>query len=226
MLASLQDAARHHQVELQVAVQPRLTVWADPCALRQMLAGMRRAPSNAPRAAGSWSARHGMAAACRSASSMMVPPPIPRIWRARCARSSSARRCKAAHSRSSATSRAAPAWCCECRGQACPTRSRPRKTTRRTNRPCVTHPGPAGDQRLVDSIGSHARPASDGHPKGPTRRQKTTQAERTRHARMATPARRRNISRAVSHSPALAARSMPRGTSSKPTCCGRIIPPP
>lgn len=40
VLATLQDAAQRHQVELQVAVQPRLTVWADPCALRQMLTGM------------------------------------------------------------------------------------------------------------------------------------------------------------------------------------------
>jgi hypothetical protein len=40
VLAELQVAARQHQVELEVAVQPRLTVWADPCALRQILAGM------------------------------------------------------------------------------------------------------------------------------------------------------------------------------------------
>jgi len=40
VLATLQDAAQRHQVELQVAVQPRLTVWADPCGLRQMLTGM------------------------------------------------------------------------------------------------------------------------------------------------------------------------------------------
>lgn len=40
VFASLQEMARHHQVELQASVQPRLTVWADPCALRQMLAGM------------------------------------------------------------------------------------------------------------------------------------------------------------------------------------------
>jgi hypothetical protein len=40
VLATLQDAAQRHQVELQVAVQPRLTVWADPCAFRQMLTGM------------------------------------------------------------------------------------------------------------------------------------------------------------------------------------------
>jgi hypothetical protein len=40
VLAELQVAARQHQVELEVAVQPRLAVWADPCALRQMLAGM------------------------------------------------------------------------------------------------------------------------------------------------------------------------------------------
>lgn len=40
VLATLQDAAQRHRVELQVAVQPRLTVWADPCALRQMLTGM------------------------------------------------------------------------------------------------------------------------------------------------------------------------------------------
>ncbi len=40
VLATFQDAAQRHEVELQVAVQPRLTVWADPCALRQMLIGM------------------------------------------------------------------------------------------------------------------------------------------------------------------------------------------
>ena len=36
-LAQLQEVAHRHQVELQVTVQPKLAIWADPCALRQML---------------------------------------------------------------------------------------------------------------------------------------------------------------------------------------------
>jgi len=39
-LAQLQEMAHRHQVELQVAVQPRLAMWADPCALQQMLVEM------------------------------------------------------------------------------------------------------------------------------------------------------------------------------------------
>jgi hypothetical protein len=40
VLAELQAAVQHRQVELEVAVLPRLAIWADPCALRQMLTGM------------------------------------------------------------------------------------------------------------------------------------------------------------------------------------------
>src|SRR5271157_3704993 len=39
-LAQLQEAAHRHQVELEVTVQPKLAMWADPCALRQMLVGL------------------------------------------------------------------------------------------------------------------------------------------------------------------------------------------
>jgi hypothetical protein len=39
-LAQLRASAQHQQVEFQVSVQPRLAVWADPCALRQMLSGI------------------------------------------------------------------------------------------------------------------------------------------------------------------------------------------
>jgi hypothetical protein len=39
-LAQLQDVAHRDRVELQVAVQPKLAVWADPCALQQMLIGV------------------------------------------------------------------------------------------------------------------------------------------------------------------------------------------
>jgi hypothetical protein len=39
-VAQLQEMAHRHQVELQVAVQPKLAMWADPCALQQMLVGI------------------------------------------------------------------------------------------------------------------------------------------------------------------------------------------
>ena len=39
-LAQLQEMAHRHQVELQMTVQPKLAMWADPCALQQMLVGM------------------------------------------------------------------------------------------------------------------------------------------------------------------------------------------
>ncbi len=39
-LAELQDVAHRHRVELQIAVQPELAVWADPGVLRRMLSGM------------------------------------------------------------------------------------------------------------------------------------------------------------------------------------------
>jgi hypothetical protein len=39
-LAQLQEAAHGHRVELQLAVQPKLAMWADPCALQQMLIGV------------------------------------------------------------------------------------------------------------------------------------------------------------------------------------------
>jgi hypothetical protein len=39
-LAEVQDMAHRHRVELQIAVQPHLAVWADPGVLRRMLAGM------------------------------------------------------------------------------------------------------------------------------------------------------------------------------------------
>jgi hypothetical protein len=37
-LARFRDVAQRHHVELQITVQPRVAVWADPAALRQMLA--------------------------------------------------------------------------------------------------------------------------------------------------------------------------------------------
>jgi len=40
VLAQLQEMAHRHQVELQVSVQPKLAMWADPCALQQMLVGV------------------------------------------------------------------------------------------------------------------------------------------------------------------------------------------
>ena len=39
-LAQFRDIAQRHHVELQITAQPRLSVWADPGALRQMLARM------------------------------------------------------------------------------------------------------------------------------------------------------------------------------------------
>ncbi len=39
-LGQLQAMAHRHQAELQVAVQPKLTMWADPSALQQMLVGL------------------------------------------------------------------------------------------------------------------------------------------------------------------------------------------
>jgi len=39
-LAQLQDVAHRDRVELQMAVQPKLAMWADPCALQQMLIGV------------------------------------------------------------------------------------------------------------------------------------------------------------------------------------------
>jgi hypothetical protein len=39
-LAQLQELAHLHRIELQVAVQPQLAMWADPCALQQMLLGV------------------------------------------------------------------------------------------------------------------------------------------------------------------------------------------
>jgi hypothetical protein len=39
-LAQLRNIAQRHHVELQITAQPRLAVWADPGALRQMLARM------------------------------------------------------------------------------------------------------------------------------------------------------------------------------------------
>jgi hypothetical protein len=39
-LAQFRDIAQRHHVELQITAQPRLAVWADPGALRQMLARM------------------------------------------------------------------------------------------------------------------------------------------------------------------------------------------
>ncbi len=39
-LAHLEELAHRHRAELQVAVQPSLMIWADPCALQQMLIGV------------------------------------------------------------------------------------------------------------------------------------------------------------------------------------------
>lgn len=55
----LRAAARRQHIEVQVAVQPQLTMWADPCALQQMLAGMltpamERAPGGAVLVSAAW----------------------------------------------------------------------------------------------------------------------------------------------------------------------------
>jgi len=58
-LAEFQDVAHRHRVELQIAVQPELAVWADPGALRRMLTGMvtqavERAEGSAVLLSASW----------------------------------------------------------------------------------------------------------------------------------------------------------------------------
>jgi hypothetical protein len=58
-LAQLRDVALRDQVEVQVVVQPSLAVWADPCALRQMLLGIvsqaiERAEGSALLVSASW----------------------------------------------------------------------------------------------------------------------------------------------------------------------------
>jgi len=58
-LAQLRDVALRDQVELQVVVQPNLAMWADPCALSQMLLGIvsqaiERAEGSALLVSASW----------------------------------------------------------------------------------------------------------------------------------------------------------------------------
>jgi hypothetical protein len=59
VLAEFEATARHHRVDVQVAVQPKLMMWADPCALRQMLLGVltqtiERAEGGAALVSASW----------------------------------------------------------------------------------------------------------------------------------------------------------------------------
>jgi hypothetical protein len=58
-LAQFRDVAQRHHVELQITAQPRLSVWADPGALRQMLARMlaqavERTPGSAVLLSAGW----------------------------------------------------------------------------------------------------------------------------------------------------------------------------
>jgi len=57
--AQFRNVAQRHHVELQITAQPRLAVWADPGALRQMLARMlaqavERAPGSAVLLSAGW----------------------------------------------------------------------------------------------------------------------------------------------------------------------------